>query len=123
MVNNPSVNVTATLKQSQVDQIVEFQKKHKKRYPSNASAFQHIVDNFFKGGKRKNITFLLYPFIIMILMLYAGISTVNLNSILIEQGLYFNELYIQQQIFYIIGFLFLSITIASFLWFFYVKRE
>ncbi len=117
--------VSVSLYEDQINKIKNFVNKSNK-FKTDASFFQHIVDEFFKKQQQnKTISFLSYcgyPLIIMILMLYVAISTSNLNKILMDKNIYFNELYIQQNIYFIVGFLWLSIFAGS-IWVYVSKKR
>ena len=106
--------VNMSLRQSHIDKIKKLQKQQPKRFKTDASVIQHIIDAYFIKTKNIVFNYIIYPIIITILMLYVTISTSNLNSILVAKGFYFNELYIQYNIFLVIGIFWLNITGISF---------
>ena len=120
-----SYNVSISLYESQINKIKNHVKKSNK-FRTEASFFQHIVDEYFKkqqqSGVRTFLSYCGYPIIITAIMLYVAMSTIKLNQILVEQSFYFNDLYIQQNIYFIIGFLWLSITAAS-MWTYISKKK
>lgn len=111
-----AIGVSVSLYQSQINMIRKFTKKSN-RFKSEASVIQQAVDDFFNQGKKtlaKNfMLFMGYPLIIMTTMWYVATSTISVNNILMEQGYYLNELFIQSQIFLIIGFAWLGIFTAT----------
>ena len=118
-------NVSVSLYESQINKI----KKHVKKsnvFTTEASLIQYIVDEYFKKVQGSRIRLFLsycgYPMIITGMMLYISWSTSQVNAILVGQNFYFNELYILQQTFFIMGFLWLSIF-ASSIWFYISKRK
>jgi hypothetical protein len=118
-------NVSISLYENQINKI----KKHVRKsnnFRTEAAFFQYMVDEYFKkvhGSRlRMFLSYAGYPIIITALMLYVAWVTSGLNSILVGKGFYFNELYIQQQIFFIIGFFWLSMSAAS-IWAYIAKRK
>ena len=118
-----SVNIS--LYENQINKMEKLIKKSL-RFRTPSALLQHMVDEYFKkvhGSKiRLFLSYCGYPLIIMATLLYIAMSTVRLNTILVRQGVYFEELYVQQQIYYILGFLWLSIFAAS-IWTYIVKKK
>lgn len=103
-----------SLRQSHIDKIKKLQKQQTKRFRTEASVIQHMIDSYFVKTKNIVFNYIIYPIIITALMLYVTLSTSNLNGILIDKGFYFNELYLQYNIFLVIGIFWLNITGISF---------
>jgi len=83
-------------------------------FRSDSAALQYIIDEFFKQKNKIMGIFMLYigyPLIIVSLMLFVYLMTHNVNEILIGKDFYFNELYILDQVFLIMGMGALGITI------------
>jgi len=126
MVNDPAIRVSISIKESKRNQILSHVKKH--NYRSEAALWDEIINYFFnkdKKGVLKNfMVFMGYPLLIVGLMLYVSLTTQNANEILIKQGYYFNELYLANQVFYIIGFAFLGLTMPlTYLFFYKMKKK
>lgn len=116
-------SVTFSLYESQINNLVEYRKKHK-RFKYEAALVQHIIDSFFTPNiKREFLVYVGYPIIITALMLYVAISTQALNDILAKEGYLFNELLVQTNIYYVIGFMWLGILMASVYWFFNKMKQ
>lgn len=121
-IDDKAYSVNMSLRQSHLDKIKSLKKTNPKRFSSDASAIQHIIDSYFVKTKKIVFTHIGYPIIITILMWYVTISTSNLNGILVEKGFYFNELYLQYNIFLVIGIFWVNITAISF-WVCYKKLK
>ena len=109
-----ALSVTISLYQSQIKRIKEFVKKSS-RFNTESAFMQMLVDNYF--GKRVTMKdvmlFIGYPLIFVGVMMYVANITDNINRQLLDEGFIVGELIFQNQIFYIIGFMFLGIAIAG----------
>jgi hypothetical protein len=114
--NDRAISVTFSLYENQHINRIKNEVKKNKKFKTEASLIQHMVDSYFNRNKKILRNYIFFPVIITGLMLYVALATQNLNNILIGEGYYFNELYIQMNIFYVIGFACLGITIAGFTW-------
>jgi hypothetical protein len=117
MEENRAYGVTISLYNNQINQI-RHHVKHSKKFKTEAAFFQSMVDEYFKKDKKKVIgTFLMYlgyPMVIMSLMLYVATSTDTINIKLMEKGFFFSDLTYLANTFFLIGFAFIGITLASF---------
>ena len=108
-----ALSVTLSLYNSQVKKIKKTVKKSN-RFNSESALVQYIIDaHFGKQVTFKDImAYIGYPLIFVGVMLYVASSTQHINEKLLRAGL-LTDLLFQNQIFYIIGFMFLGITIAG----------
>lgn len=116
-----AVNVSVSLYLSQIEKIKKHV-KHSKRFRREAEFFQFIVNDYFSRDTKKILkdfmAFIGYPIIIMTIMLYVSISTDNINKNLIGRGIYYNDLAMLANGFFIVGFAGLGLCIAGFYWFY-----
>ena len=116
-----SRSVNISLYESQINKVEQFL-NHNKKFKSVSAFFQELIDDFFRTDNRSIfkdfMIYLGYPVVLMSLMLYVAAATDSVNKILINKGFFYSDLTNLSNMFYIIGFLFLGITIASvyFLW-------
>jgi len=109
-----ALSVTVSLYKRQIAQIKQFVEKSK-RFNTESAFMQMLVDNYF--GKRVTLKdvmlFIGYPLIFVGVMMYVANITDGINRDLLDEGFIVGELVFQNQIFYIIGFMFLGIAIAG----------
>ena len=126
MVDDKTVNVSVSLYNSQVDKIKKYV-KHSKRFNSHAALFQHMVNNFFETDKssilKEFMVYTGYPVIIITIMLYVFITTESINMLLLDHGVYLNELLVQSRIFLVIGFAWIGLACALTYYFFSKHRS
>lgn len=120
-----TTNVSISLYKSQIHKVEQFL-RHTKKYKSLASFFQFLVDDYFKtsnkGLLKDFMIYLGYPIILMTLMLYVAKSTDDVNQLLINKGFFYSDLTYLSNMFFIIGFLFLGITMTC-AYFWYSKYQ
>lgn len=109
------VRVTFNIFESQLNQIRN-EVKHNKNHNSEAEAIRHIIHSYFTNRKQQIMVYFGYPAVVVALMLYVAVTTQNLHTKLLDNGYFFNDLYAQSQIFYIIGFCWIGIAIAGYYW-------
>ncbi|MBE3095358.1 MAG: hypothetical protein IMZ52_10040 [Actinobacteria bacterium] len=110
-----AIGVSISLYPKQIENVRVFSEATKAN--SLAEAYQYIIDDFFnrdrKQLKKEFMVYLFYPIIFCAFASLSAVFTSNVNKILLEKGIYFNELYILSQVFLIIGFGSISVLIAS----------
>lgn len=120
-----TTGVSITLYKSQVEQVEKFLNNSKK-YKSVASFFQHLVDNFFEKDKKARVKdFMLYmgyPMIFSAVMLYIAITSQKVNETLLK-NLIISDLILYSQIYLVIGFAWLGILIAGFVFLIYKPKR
>jgi len=88
-----------------------------KRFKNPSDCIQFLIRNFKKNdgkiGLKNFMLFVGYPMIFAVVMLYVAITTQRVNESLLKH-LIISELIIYNQIYFIIGFAFLGIIIAGF---------
>ena len=109
-----AVALTVSVYQSQVDKVRTFV-KHSTKFKTEASFFQYMIDDFFnkKTGVKDFMLYLGYPMIFAGIMLYVAITTQNVNETLLRHDI-ISDLFIYNQIYFVIGFAFIGIIIAGF---------
>lgn len=112
--NNRAKPTNISLYRETIDKIDDFAKRTKKNF---SEATRDIVNSFFeieqKNMKKDIVFFFIYPIVLCVFTLYGAIATENLVDVLIEKGMYFDELYILNRIFNIMSFGALSFLIAN----------
>jgi hypothetical protein len=110
-----AIGVNISLYPKQIENVRIFSESTK--CDSLSEAYQYVIDDFFnrdrKQLKKEFMIYLFYPIIFCAFASLSAVFTSNVNRILLEKGLYFNELYILSQAFLVIGFGSISILIAS----------
>lgn len=109
-----TVGISISLYKNQVSRVEKFLNQSKK-FKSVASFFQYLVDDFFnkKTGVKDFMLYLGYPMIFAGIMLYVAITTQNVNETLLRHNI-ISDLFIYNQIYFVIGFAFIGIIIAGF---------
>jgi len=111
-----TTNVSVSLYQSQIDKIKTHVKENK-QFKSEASFFQHIIDNYFKKQekqlRRDLFVYLVIPGLFWMFSFFAFYSTQGLEDILFHEGMYFNELHMLKLVFMVFTFLMISIFAVS----------
>jgi len=117
-----TVGVSITLYKSQIDKVEKYLSDTKK-FKSVASFFQYLVDNFFnkKTGMKDFAIFIGYPLIFTIVMLYVAVTTQSVNLLLLDANI-ISDLLIYTQIYYLIGFVFLGLLFAGFIFIWHKAR-
>lgn len=119
------VGTNIGLRQSQIKQIEEYLNNTKK-YKSVASFFQHLVDNFFKQDKKTMakdfMLYLGYPMIFTAVMLYVAATAQKVNETLLK-NMILSDMIIYGQVYFVIGFAWLGILIAGFVFLMYKPKR
>ena len=104
MSDDRAINVSVSLYQSQVDKVKAYVKNHKLK--SEAALFQQILNDFFQKQRKQNTRdFFVYigiPIMFFILSYYVFLNLQKLEDILFLKDLYFYELSIMKNIFFVI---------------------
>ena len=91
-----------------------------------SEALRYIINTFldteYRSIKKDAIFFIVYPSLFCIFFLFGSFSTENLINILVQKGYYFDELYLLNRIFNIMGFGALSYLVAN-IYVLYRKRK
>lgn len=82
-----------------------------------STALQNIINDFFKNRTKSIRQYLIYYFIVPLtfgaLALGTAIYTTNMVTILWNKGIYFNELYVLNRFYTVVGFLTIGLMIAG----------
>jgi len=123
MAEDKAQSVNASLYPDDLELVSDFAKKRKQNF---SEALRFIIRSFFKQYEKQMkadvFLFLVYPAVLCIIMLWGAITTENMMDILILKEFYFDELYILNRTFNIMGFGTLSWFIAN-MYILYRKRH
>jgi hypothetical protein len=113
-----AVGKNISLYPRQINAVKNFSESNSFKYDSEG--YQYIIDDFFnrdnKSVKYDFIVFLVVPIIFCVLTTIVNISTDKVFNILLEQGLYFYDLYILSRVFMVLSFGSIGVLIACVYW-------
>ena len=111
------------LKKRHVDRVEKFLKQSKK-FRSVSAFYQYLTEEFFnkKTGAKDFMLFMGYPMIFAGIMLYVAITTQNVNEVLLQHNIV-SDLFLYNQIYFVIGFAFIGIIIAGFVFIWSKAKE
>jgi len=118
--NNQSKAIpqTISLYNTHISAVKSFAKYNNIR--DTSKAYQYIIEDFFtkddKKIKRDFILYLVVPIIFCIFTTFVNISTSNVYTNLLKNGIYYHELKILSDIFLILSVLSVSILAACIYW-------
>lgn len=114
-----AVGKNISLYPKQIDAVERFSSF--KNFKYEAEAYQYIIEDFFKHddklAKYDFILYLVVPIIFCVLTTITNLSTDKVFNILLEQGLFFDELYLLSRVFMILSFGSIGILIACVYWY------
>jgi len=97
--------------------------KNSNKFKTRAAFLQFLVDEYFnkKTGMKDFAIFIGYPLIFTIVMLYVAVTTQSVNLLLLDANI-ISDLLIYTQIYYLIGFVFLGLLFAGFIFIWHKAR-
>lgn len=103
---------------------VEKYLKQSKKFRSVSAFYQYLTDDFFKRktGAKDFMLFMGYPMIFAGIMLYVAITTQNVNEVLLQHNI-ISDLFLYNQIYFVIGFAFIGIIVAGFVFIWSKAKE
>lgn len=120
-----TLQCSVSLYENQVKKIKNYKNQNDKKFKSDASVFQYIIDSFFEDENTKIrnmlITSIGYPVVLCIVTWWVFWQTSKLNTIVVGKGIYFHDLYILNGVtsilsFAMVGWLFASIYLLYYKW-------